>query len=383
MKLVLLGLALVLLVGCAAGCGASEPGIAGATDAKACGSCHTTEYAAWSGSRLAASGTSPVFRALAARAGEAWGADSEKRCISCHQPGFGGDHGIGCVACHSATGNLENRDGLLVVDTTAPVAGPFADPLATPAHGSDKGAFLESPDLCGTCHEVTGPALFREPTLDEFQSSPQASTGATCVTCHMPLLSAAPIATGSTTSRIRASHSFVGFDPPWGASPDQAASAAAETLALLEAGLGLTATRGRSGSELDVTLANRAGHAVPTGVTFVRSLWVDVEFTGNDGRTLTMTNVIALGSQPTRKGVPVALLTEADAVTAHELAPGLTTSARVIVPDSLVAPVEAVATLRGRAVRPEVLDALGLAGMSGEVPTHEVASVTVLGLNTP
>jgi hypothetical protein len=371
MKLVLLALLLALL----GGCQSSEPGIAGATDAKACGTCHTTQYAAWSASRLEASGTSPVFTALASRAGEAWGSVAEKRCVGCHQPGYGGDHGIGCVACHSATGNLETRDGLLVVDTSAPVDGPFADPVATPAHGSQASPFLESPDLCGTCHEVTGPGLFREPTLDEFQSSPAASTGATCITCHMPLLSAAPIADGVGVSRVRADHAFVGVDPPWGAPPDVAESAAARTLTLLKSGLGLSAAG--SGSGVDITLSNSAGHAVPTGVAFVRSFWVDVVFTGHDGESVTVADVISLGAQPTRDGAAVALITEADAVADRVLAPGATLSVHVETPASLKPPSRAVATLRARAVRPEVLEALGLADLGAEVPTHQVASVTV------
>jgi hypothetical protein len=57
------------------------------------------------------------------------------------------------------------------------------------------------------------------------------------------------------------------------------------------------------------------------------------------------------------------------------LAPGATMSVHVEPPTSLVPPIRAVVTLRARAVRPEVLDALGLAGRAAEVPTHEVAVV--------
>jgi len=366
--------------GATAGCGSSAPGISGSTDAAACGTCHTAEWAAWSGSRLAASGSSPVFTALSSRAAEAWGADARTRCVSCHQPGYGGDHGIGCVACHSAKGNLSSRDGLLVVDTTQPVSGPFADAVSTPAHGSEADSFLESPDLCGTCHEVTGPKLFVEPTLREFEASPAASTGASCASCHMPLLASAPIAVGATTSRVRADHSFVGFDPPWGASPEVAESAARRTLQLLESGLVLVATR--SGGGLTVTLSNGAGHAIPTGVTFLRSVWVDVELTGADGTAALLPGVIALGSQPMSKGAPVALITDADDVAAHVLAPGATMPAHVAIPPSLVPPVRAVVSLRARAVREEVLTALGLADRAAEVPTHEVAEVKVDGLGT-
>jgi hypothetical protein len=362
------------------GCGSSAAGITGAAGSDACGTCHTAEYAAWKGSPLASSGASPVFAALSSRAREAWGSGAQARCVSCHQPGYGEDHGIGCVACHSATGNLANRDGLLVVDTTRPISGPFSNPLFTPAHGSEAYGFLESPDLCGTCHQVTGPDLFREPTLSEFESSPAASGGSTCVTCHMRALSDAPIAVGSTVSRARASHGFVGMDPPWGASADVASAAAEETLTLLRSGLVLTAVR--SGKALVVTLENNAGHAVPTGVAFLRSVWVDVVFTGADGSASIAPSVISLGSQPMRDGAPVALITEADAVVPQVLAPGAMTSVKVATPESFASPVSAVVTLRARAVREEVLDALGLAEVGAEVPTHEVAVVNVEGLGS-
>jgi hypothetical protein len=371
------------------GCSSSGAGIVGKTDAAACGSCHTTESAAWSGSRLQASGTSPVFAALSSRAAKAWGDEAESRCVSCHQPGYGGDHGIGCVACHSASGNLGNRDGLLVVDTSAPISGPFANPISTPAHGSQAYSFLESPDLCGTCHQVTGPKLFVEPTLSEFERSPAASTGASCATCHMPPLPAAPVAVGSSVARARADHSFVGLDPPWGAPPAVAANAASRTLQLLKSGLELSASHARATADsqanaaLEVTLANAAGHAVPTGVAFLRSVWIDVALTDANGRSLSVPKVLVLGSEPTRAGVPVALITDADELVPHVLAPGATSTLQVAIPASLTPPVRAVVTLRVRAVREDVLDALGLADRSQEVPTHEVAEVRVEGLGRP
>jgi hypothetical protein len=359
----------------ATGCGSSSQETPRHTDAAACGSCHATEYAAWSASRLAVSGTSPVFTALAASVARNWGDEAKRQCVTCHQPGFGGDHGIGCVACHSATGNLATRDGLLTIDAEGPVNGPFADPVPTPAHDSRVYGLLESPQLCGTCHEVTGPRIFHETTLAEYDVSKAATRGGGCASCHMLPVEPGPIALGETKTRPRSDHSFVGVDPPWGASADEAAKEASRTLTLLRSGLGLVATR--SGAGIDVQIANLAGHAVPTGIAVLRGIWVDVDFTGADGKTASAPAVIALGSQPTLSGTPVALITEGDAVVPNVLAPGALLRVHVDFPVSLVSPVSVVATLRARAVRPEVLDALGLADLGAEVPTHEVAGVRV------
>jgi len=359
------------------GCAPSQEGIHGDAGASACGECHTTEYAAWATSRLATSGSSPVFKALSASAASAWGPSAQARCVACHQPGYGGDHGIGCVSCHAATGNLADRDGLLTVDVTAPVSGPFSAALPTPAHGSQAYGFLESADLCGTCHEVTGPGLFHETTLDEYSASSAATAGAVCATCHMPALSQGPIAVGLTNKRTRTDHSFVGVDPPWAASAIDQQTAAHRTLELLRLGLTLTAVAAHDGQGIDVSLTNSAGHATPTGVAFLRDIWVDVDFIGSDGTTASVPSVLELGAQPTRSGQPVALITQADAIESHALAAGATISVHVVAGPTVSSPIRAVITLRARAVRPAVLEALALEDAGTEVPTHEVAVVRI------
>jgi hypothetical protein len=367
----ILGVALLL----AACSGAAGEGIAGDTGSAACGTCHATQFAAWSSSRLASSGTSPVFLALKNRMSTAWGAEAASECVGCHQPSFATDHAIGCVACHSATGNLATRDGLLVVDTTQPVSGPFSDPAPTPAHGSRTYDFLESSDLCGTCHELTGPKLFHETTLTEFETSSQAASGATCRECHLPPVASGPIATGASSARSKVDHSFAGIDPAWGASASAAATSQARTLALLQSALSLTAVARRGG--YDVTLTNHAAHAVPTGIAFLRGVWVDATLTGADGTQTTLSSLIELGAQPTASGAPVPLVTMADSVVDQALPSGSSKTFHVDAPSTLTLPVRAVFTLRARAIRADVLDALGLDAMESEVPTHDVATATV------
>jgi hypothetical protein len=266
---------------------------------------------------------------------------------------------------------------LLTVDLGVPISGPFSDPASTPAHGSREYALLESPDLCGTCHEVTGPGLLAETTLDEFNASGLADGGTSCATCHMPEIAPGAVSVGQTNTRTRSDHSFVGVDPPWGASPAEQTAAASRTLMLLRMGLALGATTSGDGQALDVTVTNQAGHAIPTGATYLRGVWVDVDLTGADGAASPVPSVITLDSQPMLEGQPVALLTQADSVDSSELAAGGTISVRVPYPAGLTSPVTAVVTLRARAVRADVLDALGLGDSGAEVPTHEVAVVRV------
>jgi len=280
----------------------------------------------------------------------AWGSLARDACESCHEPRHApGDDGIGCVSCHAATGNHAERDGELVVDLTRGIAGPTPS-QPTSAHETRSSGFLTSPSLCGTCHELTGPNLVREPTLTEYRASPAAAAGVTCADCHLP----------AGEGPVASSHRFVGFDPPWGAAPEEARAAAARTRELLASALDLRVEPAPGG--VMVTLANvGAGHAVPTGATFLRDIWVDLELaTGARER------VIVLGDQPMHADMPVALLTRADRVVAGTLAAG--EERAVFVPaEGLVE-----AYLRGRAVRDEVLAALGREDLAVQVPTHEI-----------
>jgi hypothetical protein len=356
-------LAIVLLLGCAR----PEPteALPQGSASGDCASCHASHFEEHAGSAHARSSESPVLAALLPEVHAAWGEVSHDLCVGCHAPEHSPDPGIGCVSCHAAVGNHATRDGMLAVDTSVPLSGPFDDAAPTSAHHSRQDGFLSSPALCGTCHELTGPNLVDEPTLTEFERSPQAAAGMTCIDCHMPEQGEAPIVEGGRARPVR-SHRFVGFDPPWGASAEGAALAAERTRALLAAALSLTIEPSEGG--VDVVVRNvGAGHSVPTGATFLRDLWVDVEVGG-----VVAERVIVLRDQPMREGVPVPLLTQADSVEAGSLAAGAERRARIEVP----AGASITARLYGRAVSEQVVEALGLEARAAEIPTHEIAIVS-------
>lgn len=343
-----------------------------------CASCHVEQAEDFERSAHARSDRSPVLEALLPRAREAWGQAAADRCQRCHAPAHAAllgdmdaERSVTCVTCHAAVGNRGERDGLLVVDPSAPLAGPFDDVEATPAHASRAAPLLASSSLCGTCHEVTGPSVFVEETLSEHHVASPGPEDPSCASCHLPRRADGPIALGATVSRARTDHGFVGLDPPWGAPEAERARAAAEATTLLENALSLDATR--EGAVLVVRVTNvGARHAVPTGVAFLRDVWVDVLVHARDGSTRTAPRVISLGDQPLSGGEPVALITDADSVERHRLEYGESRDARLEIPDD--AEVEVV--LRARAFREEVLVALDLSARADEVPTLEVARLS-------
>jgi hypothetical protein len=228
-------------------------------------------------------------------------------------------------------------------------------PLAAPsgagyngAHATRQTGFLTSPSLCGTCHEVTGPAILEEPTLTEYRESDFAAEGTTCADCHMP----------------SGEHRFVGIDPAWGGDEADHQRAVDGARRLVAEALSLDVTR--EGDDAVITVSNvGAGHAVPTGAAFLRDLWVDVSFGEESGAE----RVVSLGAEPTSEGLPVTLVTHADAIAARGLSAGEARVVRVHIPADAS---EIVATLRLRAVRWEILDALGLGSRRDEVPTIDV-----------
>lgn len=339
------------------GCGPSGPGLAVSPANDSCAGCHAAIHTEWSSSAHARGGNSPVFRALLPHVEQAWGTAAADTCVACHEPGprhgLPEVEGIGCVMCHAATKNREPRDGQLVVDTSAPLAGPFTDGMANGAHGCRPSGILGSSELCATCHEVTGPRLFVETTGSE------ASGPLSCADCHMPTASPQVIAPGGPL-RPRRSHHFVGLDPAWDADPADAALAAAATRMLLADALQLSAYR--QGADVVVQVKNvGAGHAVPTGVSFLRDIWVEV-----DGQ-----RVMELGARLLMGGQDTVLVTEADEVIPRGLAPGESRSVELSHPQS------ATVVLRARAFRQPLLDRLGLSHRSHEVPVHEVHSVVL------
>lgn len=338
MRAPFLALALVVSVGC------SRPASLGlaSTGEATCATCHADHAAAFELSRHGRATQSPVFQAMLPRVEASWGAAARARCEGCHAPAHGDDASLTCVSCHAAVGNRGTRDGRLVLDLDAPLMGPFEGAAAP--HATRTSGLLISSELCATCHEVTGPSLFVEHTGTEHASAAAATAAPECATCHMPRLDDGPVAPGAP-DRERHDHGFVGFD--------------ARTL---DAALELRFV------DRSLELENvGAGHAVPTGVAFLRDVWVDLDVVHADGTTEHLARVLELGDRPMRGTEPVALPTDADHVEERRLAPF--EIRRVTIAADVVS---ATATLHARAYRQDALDALGLP--ADATPILDVAS---------
>lgn len=196
----------------------------------ACAECHASIAGEWQSSLHANAFSDPVFRAE-------YDPDPQPFCVGCHNPSESVSGGIDCATCHA-------RDGAIVGH----------------GHGEDVGGHevLAEMESCRPCHEFAfeseryQPGQVLQRTFSEWEASPDATLGRTCLDCHMP-------PTGTNPS-AHASHRFRGF-------ADTAFIRNAIHVHVSAAFLG-------GGAEAEVNFAitsQRIGHAFPTGDVY-RSL---------------------------------------------------------------------------------------------------------------
>ncbi len=285
--------------------------------AKYCAECHPTQFTQWNESMHRYAAHSPVFDQMALKAFRDTAGGTGTFCTGCHSPigtmdGEPGTttaedrseislEGVTCVVCHQAVSHgqpIGNTN--LDIDLTAPMQGPFAD-AAMKGHPSVKGEIIDTPELCGSCHDVFNfPGLRIEEAFTEYKSSPAADAGIRCQDCHMGptpgvvserTIGKAAVIDGNEElpDRELSNHRFVGPDYslidnfPYA---DTAASETAQTEmaeridVLLKNAVKISDVYTEEGGDetllMVVIESLTSGHNVPTGFTSERQLWVEV-----------------------------------------------------------------------------------------------------------
>ena len=296
--------------------------------AKECGECHPTHYEEWRQSMHAYAAHSPVFDAMAQKAFRDTSGEVGNFCTSCHSPigAIQGETGasvaetrseiskdsVSCEVCHSAVNHGQPVGNLsLAFTTSAEKYGPYGSE-ATEGHESEYSELHESPELCGSCHDVFNfPGLRIEEAYTEYAESPAQEQGLTCQDCHMGTTPGQPsvkdkgpiaVVDGYTyPERDISSHRFIGPDysllDTFPYPDDLLASAEAQQemftqiQQLLENSVQISDIRGNQEEingemktviEVDIE-SLVSGHHVPTGFTSERQLWLEITITNNAG----------------------------------------------------------------------------------------------------
>lgn len=288
------------------------------TDPEECGECHEEIYNQWKGSMHSNAYVDPIFRALWEIGNKETGGMTEKLCMGCHTAigvstgEIGGDKevseiakkGVQCDVCHSITATNyettkaeEPHNATFVLDPGDVKRGPFKD-AESPFHETEYSELHTKSEFCANCHHVFHPLsnFPIERTYDEWKYSEYATAGIQCQDCHMipvellaktaetmtPQKNPGTAATGGKDREHIYTHEFVGgnFTVTALLGADKHAEIAKKRLKLA-ARVDVTPDVIKKGfGSIKVKVTNiAAGHNLPTSLTEVRQMWLDVTVT--------------------------------------------------------------------------------------------------------
>ncbi len=310
---------------------------------QACGKCHQRQMKGWQGSMHSLAFKDPVLQAEWALAYKATDGKALYDCGGCHtaigvttgtvkfDPALGkhggftvskqGEHGVSCDVCHSVSGSTARNSPTGQPGNASIELNPGETkygPLKKSVSGYHETQYSElhtKAEFCGNCHNIFHPdnRFPMEHTYDEWKFSPYAQAGIPCQDCHMVPVEVANqvadsmvrakdvpnhglgglAAKGAKVERdIVHDHGFVGGNAVIAAalgSPG-AEEHKAEAIKRLQsaADMDMEVRTGKGGAqELRVKVINkRAGHHLPTSLTWIRRIWLDVTVTDDQGRVL-------------------------------------------------------------------------------------------------
>ncbi|NTW88739.1 MAG: cytochrome C [Desulfobulbaceae bacterium] len=316
------------------------------TPPETCAGCHPQQYKEWHGSMHALAFTDPVYQGELNKAVKGLGHDIARQCEGCHTPagvvteeikgaGVSGlsdvaVSGVSCDICHSVSGHSGWETPYHQPENGSLILSPGKDTpagLVLTKYGPNKpaeecgGGFhecVEQPlhtksELCANCHQVnhfeTHTPL--ESTYREWKDGPYAVQGIGCQDCHMVDFNTfvRSADTFKKPERGEFRHYFNGANFLLYALAEQAAKKSGDAelakdvhekyamaVARLQAAADLEVTpvyRDKRLSEVKVRVKNlRAGHNLPTSLTNVRQLWLEMTVKDQNGKVVMTTGTV-------------------------------------------------------------------------------------------
>ncbi len=234
-------------------------------DPAVCAACHQAVVSEWTESMHAHAHADedPLFAAMRDLRMKKQGSAVGDKCNQCHTPRSvaepdapAGKVGVGCATCHLAASVATDGPSKGAANITFATDGVFRGPHnlpagASPVHGTGPAAahIADGQSICMACHgEVANSA--GAPTCTT--GAELDSEGASCASCHMPMVDGPSGATAGGRTEHR-SHAFVGPHRAWLQDDPSFLASAVEVSGRID------------GSSAIVHLVNRSGHAFPTG----------------------------------------------------------------------------------------------------------------------
>lgn len=293
-----------------------------------CGECHPLQYEAWNGSVHSRAHEDSIYLAFAEKAREEGGDGLYTFCSSCHAPlgvaageipgktpeekTFLTHEGVTCEACHTVNRirTVHGEGGAnasLVLEDGDVRFGPIRDPSDEASHESAFSDIHTQSTLCSACHTLVHPfnGLVIENTYEEWRQGPYAEAGIQCQDCHMrtvdqalevastrtPIIVPGPAASDGETRPDVHAHLFVGANTNEklvGTGKQHTAMAVHRLQSAAVVDLHLP-DHVEPAQPTDITIEIRnvsAGHAIPSSITELRQVWIDLAVADADGREI-------------------------------------------------------------------------------------------------
>ncbi|MSN24810.1 MAG: cytochrome C [Geobacter sp.] len=324
------------------------------TEPETCGGCHDDKYKEWNGSLHSMAFIDPVYQGELNKAVKSVGHEISRQCEGCHSPagvvtgeikgpGLVGlsavaKAGVSCDICHSIvalnhdkTPTKEPENGSFVINpgkdgkdgAVLVKNGPLkpTDACGGGFHECRQTEFHEKADLCASCHQVYhyDKHFPIEATYNEWKHSPYSQQGIHCQDCHMVATDTFVKVADSMTKPERKDyrHYFNGANYLLYYLGSQAAQKAGDkeqsdrlmhqydmAVKRLQNAAGLEIEpiyRKGTLAEVRVRVKNlRAGHNLPTSLTNIRQMWLEVVAKNEKGEVVLSTGSLnANGSMAT------------------------------------------------------------------------------------
>jgi cytochrome c554/c'-like protein len=325
----------------------STPSKGGFMPPEVCAGCHPDKYKEWRGSMHALAFQDPVYQGELNKAVHAIGHENARNCEGCHSPGgvISGEikgagladlgpvarAGVSCDICHSVSGVTHRETPTRLPENASLILSPEREtdqgPVRVkrgpfpPSAGCGAGFHecQESPlhltaELCASCHQSTHYDAHSPlgSTYLEWRSSPYAQKGVQCQDCHMVDIKTFQRVADTLERPTRGEyrHFFNGANFLLYSLGEAAARRAGDeelassfrhqyTMAVerlkSSADLELVPVyRDGAIAEVKVRVRNvRAGHGLPTHLTNIRQMWLEVTATDATGTVIMKSGGVA------------------------------------------------------------------------------------------
>lgn len=280
-------------------------------DPEICAGCHGDIYDAWSHSMHEYAWEDKWYQPDFMTAHEETGGATDLLCGACHAPiaartgllppadGSEFDEtsrrGISCDFCHTVTGVDEISNMGHISEPGDVKRGPRADGESF-YHETEFSEIHTKAEFCGSCHMVVHPAtgVHIIDTWDDWKNNAYGEENIRCQDCHMTRTPAVTKNPGYSADMGEerdhvAFHAFTGgssYIQDVRGNKEQAEASREFLRAAAEVNLSENVTEDGT-LELTVDVHNvGAGHKIPTGTTYIRKMWLQVEILDTTGETV-------------------------------------------------------------------------------------------------